>query len=172
MAGFPGAVNARSRVSTISEEALAAKKRIEEAEKTYVEIVSLTNDKDWEDARSVLARNKSGLKKNLDDVRFGHLEGLGKFWDRMDRGEKLASESDKASLEKARAEFVEAKNIALRLPDTIVLSTGVQKRINEIDEKLAALKREEERREAEKRAALEREKKKRKPRRPRARRGS
>ena len=159
--GLPGAENARSRVSTISREALAAKKRFDEAEKTYAEIVSLTNNKDWKEARSVLARNKSGLKNNLDDEKFGHLEALEKFWDRMDRGEKFASESDKDSLGNARAEFVEAKKIAKGLPDTIVLSVGVQKRINEIDEKIAALKREEERLEAERRAALEREKEKR-----------
>ncbi len=156
--GLPGADTARARVSKLSWETLSAKSRIEDAEKVYGEIVALANGENREKARSVLAENKSALAETLNKEKYGHLEELEKFWNRMDKGEKLASASDKDSLNKAEKEFAEAKRIAGLLPSTIVLSKSVQARMDEVAGKRAALEREEE---AKRRAELEREKKER-----------
>ena len=118
---------------------LAGKTRLEEANSAYREIVTLTNDRDWEKARSVLSEKKSELAESLDLVRFRYLEELEKFWDRMDKAEDLASKSDKAYLEKAENEFMEAKKIPALLPPDIALLKGVLKRIDEVRKQIAAL---------------------------------
>ena len=101
--------------------------------------MTLTNDRDWAKARSVLSKKKSELAESLDSERFGYLEKLEGFWDRMDKAEDLASKSDKASLEKAENEFMEAEKIAALLPPDIALLKGVLKRIDEVRKQIAAL---------------------------------
>ncbi len=109
------------------------------ADKSYETIVDLTNEKKWDEAKAVLRKNKPLLKKRLESDRYGHLEDLENFWRHMEKGDALAARKPvvEENLEKAKAEYVEAKDIAiLRLPKEIVVSPFAKDKIDEISERL------------------------------------
>jgi uncharacterized protein YdbL (DUF1318 family) len=113
----------------------AERERVRAAEARYDEIVRLTNDEKWTEARAALDRDRDSIRADLDSDRSGNLDGLARFFRLVEEAETARARRPETigAMETAIARYREALPVARALPTDIRLLRPAQARLRRVE---------------------------------------